>query len=339
MGARTINDLSSVVSISGGDQIAVWQTSNGDTRKASVSQWLEFFSDNFASPEFDVLINTPITGQNLVLATQTKNLWQILTPAATIATLTITLPPVAGLFDGQEVLVTTTQQVTALTVGGNGATVEGEPSSLGAGGFFALRYNLLLTTWFAISAASGSTSSFTNITITGDILDGQVILAFEPNTGGAPVDGNVVIKNGDGASAEISVEGTSDNVDLNITAKNEGNIRISTQGTGNIDLSPGGDDVASVDGDEIVTRTVVMTLTNKTLSLPILSKPSADAVVFAIGALALLQAVYPPAANPGLRAIINDSNATLAAGIGNAAADGGANIVPVFSDGANYIIG
>lgn len=41
----------------------------------------------------------------------------------------------------------------------------------------------------------------------------------------------------------------------------------------------------------------------------------------------------------GATALVTDSNATLAAGLGNTVAGGGANIVPVFSDGTNWIIG
>lgn len=41
----------------------------------------------------------------------------------------------------------------------------------------------------------------------------------------------------------------------------------------------------------------------------------------------------------GARAFVSDSNATLAAGIGNTVASGGANFVPVYSDGTNWKIG
>jgi len=48
----------------------------------------------------------------------------------------------------------------------------------------------------------------------------------------------------------------------------------------------------------------------------------------------------PAAASyPYARAFVTDANATLAAGIGTTVAGGGANKVPVFSDGTNWIIG
>lgn len=44
-------------------------------------------------------------------------------------------------------------------------------------------------------------------------------------------------------------------------------------------------------------------------------------------------------AGKGARAFVTDSNATLASGLGNVVAAGGANNVPVYSDGANWLIG
>jgi len=56
---------------------------------------------------------------------------------------------------------------------------------------------------------------------------------------------------------------------------------------------------------------------------------------------AVAVAALPAAATvgAGARAAVTDSNATLTAGIGAAVAAGGANIVPVFSDGTNWRIG
>lgn len=52
-------------------------------------------------------------------------------------------------------------------------------------------------------------------------------------------------------------------------------------------------------------------------------------------------ALLPAAAagNKGWRAAVTDANATLTAGIGATVAGGGANVVPVFSDGTNWKIG
>ena len=56
---------------------------------------------------------------------------------------------------------------------------------------------------------------------------------------------------------------------------------------------------------------------------------------------AVAVAALPAAATAGAgaRATVTDSNATLTASIGAVVAAGGANIVPVFSDGTNWRIG
>ena len=47
----------------------------------------------------------------------------------------------------------------------------------------------------------------------------------------------------------------------------------------------------------------------------------------------------PASANPGVRLYVNNSNAALTAGIGAVVAGGGANTVPVFSNGTSWLIG
>lgn len=44
-------------------------------------------------------------------------------------------------------------------------------------------------------------------------------------------------------------------------------------------------------------------------------------------------------AGAGARSFVTDANATLILGLGLAAVGGGANKVPVYSDGANWIVG
>lgn len=48
---------------------------------------------------------------------------------------------------------------------------------------------------------------------------------------------------------------------------------------------------------------------------------------------------FPAASYQGSRMFVTNSNATIVAGLGNTVAGGGANKVPVYSDGANWIIG
>lgn len=155
-----INKLSALDQLAAGDNLPIFDTSNGDARKVSISVLLAYMQDNltfptvtgvpqfstqYASPSssgFSVTIAPPTAGNNVHL---------ILTPTAGYAAGTIVLPAVAAVVDKQEVLVNSTQQVTTLTVNGNGAVaVTGEPVSLGADDFFRLKYDIISQTWYRV---------------------------------------------------------------------------------------------------------------------------------------------------------------------------------------------
>lgn len=78
------------------------------------------------------------------------SMWLLVTPAAGYATGTITLPLAATCQDGQETLVSCTQAVTALTVAGNGSTVNGAPTTLAANAFFRLRFDGVFKAWYRV---------------------------------------------------------------------------------------------------------------------------------------------------------------------------------------------
>lgn len=318
----TINNLSTIDSVAGGDQVPVYDASAGTARKMSVSQLLAFFSANFASPDYTVTISSPIAGFNQQLAAAADSIWLLLTPAGTLATGTVTLPPVADLYDGQEVLVTSTAEITSLTVAGNGATVSGAPAALAADGFFRLRYNLLLTTWYCVAQSLGSSQTvFTslevdNLTLNTAILDsnGAQILTVLPS---ASADNTLGIFNGvsGGADTEVGLyaSGVSTDIPINIVPKGAGEINLNAD--------------TYVDGEQVVTVTSVTPQTGKVFVDQILIQPAT---------VATLPSVTD---NAGARASVTDSNAALTAGIGAVVAGGGANIVPVFCDGTNWRIG
>lgn len=151
-----ISQLSSTDSINAGDQLALGSTSNGDDRRVAVSLLQSFMqaSLSFAtdSSTFTTQYSSPsATAFNVTIDPVTSNVHLILTPTATFATGTITLPAVAGVIDKQEILINCTQIVTTLTVDGNGATsVTGEPSTLSANDFFKLKYDLPNSVWYRV---------------------------------------------------------------------------------------------------------------------------------------------------------------------------------------------
>lgn len=151
MGTK-INELSAVTSLSVGDLLAIWNTSNGDTRKASLSALLTFVQENFASPEFTRQSSSPSATAFTVQVSDTgNNTWMILIPLGAYAAGTITLPALANCLDGQEIMVTCTQAVTSLTVDGNGAiAVNGAPTDLAANDYFKLRFDDTTQSWYRV---------------------------------------------------------------------------------------------------------------------------------------------------------------------------------------------
>ena len=147
----TIIQLSPVDIANPSDQIPIYRINNGDARRISITSLLTFFQQTFASPDVFTQFVTPGTGFNVAVTNNGNNGWLLLQPAGTLATGTITLPLNTVAADGQELTVTTTQQITALTIGLNGATaVFGAPTSLGADDFFKLRFYQTTNSWYRI---------------------------------------------------------------------------------------------------------------------------------------------------------------------------------------------
>lgn len=153
----TINQLTRDTSLSAGDLLPFFSTSDGDARAAAVSVLQAYMQANltFSSSDFTTQYAAPsATGFNIALtdgALNNTNIHLILTPLAGYAAGTLTLPAVASLVDKQQVLVNCTQAVTALTVAANGATaVIGAPTTLAANAFFRLKYDAVTKNWYRV---------------------------------------------------------------------------------------------------------------------------------------------------------------------------------------------
>jgi hypothetical protein len=90
------------------------------------------------------------TGFTVPITDSSASVWLVLTPSATLAAGTITLPAVANCVESQEVLVSSSQIVTALTINTNGANIVGAPTTIVVGGFFRLRFEPVLKTWYRV---------------------------------------------------------------------------------------------------------------------------------------------------------------------------------------------
>jgi hypothetical protein len=150
----TINQLPVLNTISSGDQLPVYSPNNGDARRTSIGSLLTFFQQTFASPTLSVNLYVPGSGFNITVPTPVSNdQWMLLQPAGTLATGTITLPLNTGVPDGTSVLITTTQEITSLTIALNGASaIYGGVTSLAAGTATAIRFYQPTNSWYQINA-------------------------------------------------------------------------------------------------------------------------------------------------------------------------------------------
>lgn len=92
----------------------------------------------------------PLTGSTVAVTGTTSSVWLVLTPASTLATLTIQMPLASTCVENQELLVSTTQAISSLTINVNGGAGVGLPTSLSAGGFFRIRFEPVLKTWYRV---------------------------------------------------------------------------------------------------------------------------------------------------------------------------------------------
>ena len=149
-----INQLPVLSTVSSGDQLPVYSPNNGDARRLSIGNLLTFFQQSFASPTLSVNLYVPGSGFNITVPTPvSQDQWMLLQPAGTLATGTITLPLNTGVPDGTTVLITTTQEITSLTIALNGATaLYGGVTFLSAGTATAIRFYQPTNSWYQINA-------------------------------------------------------------------------------------------------------------------------------------------------------------------------------------------
>lgn len=160
----TINELASTNTITGSDQFPVYVSGSGDARKASASVLLAYIQSAWMDPTYTRITASPtLAGFTLPLPTTANSLFVLLTPTGTMATGTIVLPPAASAADGQEIVLYTSQEVTALSFTLNGATaLNGAPTGIQAGAALTLRYDVLSTAWYTTTKPSSVGSGTPN---------------------------------------------------------------------------------------------------------------------------------------------------------------------------------
>ena len=147
--------LSRVTSISTSDLFMIWSSSAQDYRLAPFDVVMSALAAQIATDgDIETQYSAPAaTGFSVTIAPSVagNNVWLLLAPVAGYAAGTIVLPAIATLVDGQEVIVSTTQAITTLTVSLNGATAaNGAPTTMAANAYFRLKYDATLSSWYRI---------------------------------------------------------------------------------------------------------------------------------------------------------------------------------------------
>jgi hypothetical protein len=146
-----IDKLSAVTTLTASDFVALFSTSVGNDSKATLATLAAYLQTLLsAGTGLVTQYSAPsATGFSVTIAPleNGSSTYLNLTPVAGYAAGTIVLPAVAQCQDGQEVLVSTTNAVTTLTINANGSSVTGGPTTLAAGAFFRLRFDGVYKTW------------------------------------------------------------------------------------------------------------------------------------------------------------------------------------------------
>jgi len=345
----TINQLSTLGSLASSDKLIVYSNDNGDARKASLTTLLTFIESQFESPEFVTVITAPTaSGFNIQMPTYTTNVWEIINPTGTFAAGMLTLPAPANCFDGQQVVVCTTQIITAFTLAGNGSTLVGNPTSLGAGGFFTMRFNALQSTWYCVS--QNIVSTFTTLTLTGGLNDSNGNELLKVVATPSAINELTLTNAATGSAPSLTATGGDADVSLNLVPKGAGTVQVAGSviftnanvgaGVATFLNTPTSANLRAALTDETGTGAAVFN-NAPTFIAPVLGDASATSITVPVVTITptTVGGLGSAVTYANSRRTVTDSNATLTAGIGAVVAGGGANIVPVFSDGTNWRIG
>jgi hypothetical protein len=315
MAGYRINQLPQATTVSTGDQIPVWVTDEGSPYRASMNTLLSFFESNFASPEFTVQTAAPLSGATQTIGAVVTNVWLILNPAGTLASLTIALPPSTSAVDGQIVMVSTSQEITTLIVTASGASMSGVPAGLRLGESFTLRYNTAALTWYVVSATD---SYFTTATIATAIDDanGNELVKF--GTTASAVNEVTITNAASGGTPSIQASGDDTNVGLTLASKGTGKLTVA-----------GGVGATVEIGNSFDTISVLSNLTSTARVESATLKHTASSTVAAI----------PSAVTAGAGARRYVTDASVVANVGATLTGGGSLFLPVYSDGTVWRYG
>ncbi|WP_289345393.1 transcriptional regulator [Acinetobacter baumannii] len=136
-----------------GDQFVLYKGNCTDFRSVPQDVILEWILGNIPVVKPIAAIIQPFnpnTDFTFDVQNNAVGTYLVMNPSVSITNGTINLPLLAELTDGQELLVTSSQQIENLTITGNGAALIGEPNTIAASGFFKLKFDVLSQTWYRV---------------------------------------------------------------------------------------------------------------------------------------------------------------------------------------------
>ena len=141
-----IYSLTEIDNLTGGDNFEVFDLSNGNDRKCSLTSIQAYMQANltFDSAQDTTQYAAPLTATDVQVTSAIGSVYLRLAPAGTLANLEISLP--VSPVDKQEVLVKCTQIITTLVVSSI-KTIYGAPTAMTAHGSFRMRYEGGGQTW------------------------------------------------------------------------------------------------------------------------------------------------------------------------------------------------
>jgi hypothetical protein len=145
----SINKLSSLDTLSGGDLLAVWATGNGDTRKASLTLLTSYLQGALSLPGVLSTQYAAPSATGFTVTVSAADTWLLLTPTGAFAAGAVVLPSAPT--DKAVVNINSTQAITSLTVSAGGTTVTGAPTTLAQNGFFTMRYDAATSAWYRVA--------------------------------------------------------------------------------------------------------------------------------------------------------------------------------------------
>lgn len=146
--------LNTADSLMTGDQFVIYRGNCTDFRalpQEVLKEWIQAFIPTQVSQGVPLVQHYNPNGDfNLVVENHAQGTYLLLNPSIGINNGTLTLPDNSEVVDQQQILFSCSQQITNLSINGNGAIVIGAPNAISATAFFKLQYDKLSGTWYRV---------------------------------------------------------------------------------------------------------------------------------------------------------------------------------------------